>query len=202
MAITDGPDGPLMYTRFFLVRTAPYIRSWGGPVFACEQTRARSGPIVAVLVNCCEKRRSAFIKQRSHMNSRSDTRRRPGPRAAAAATAVAAVLMLAACASTPPAPTSQLQAAQLAISNAERTDAGRYAAGELGEARAKLASANAAVLEERMVAAAQLADQSRVEAELALARTAAAKAAAVNEETKRSTKTLIDEMQRNTGDQS
>jgi len=136
------------------------------------------------------------------MNSRSDTRLRPGPRAAAAATAVAAVLMLAACASTPPAPTSQLQAAQLAISNAERTDAGRYAAGELGEARAKLASANAAVLEERMVAAAQLADQSRVEAELALARTAAAKAAAVNEETKRSTKTLIDEMQRNTGDQS
>ena len=94
------------------------------------------------------------------------------------------------------------QTAQQALSNAERTDAGRYAAGELGEARAKLASANAAVLEERMVAAARLADQSRVEAELALARTAAAKAAAVNEETKRSTKTLIDEMQRNTGDQS
>ena len=136
------------------------------------------------------------------MNSGSDTRRRPRTHAAAVATAVAAALMVAACASTPPAPTSQLQAAQLAISNAERTDAGRYAAGELGEARAKLASANAAVLEERMVAAAQLADQSRVEAELALARTAAAKAAAVNEETKRSTKTLIDEMQRNTGDQS
>ena len=136
------------------------------------------------------------------MNSGSDTQRRPGKPAAAVATAVAAALMVAACASTPPAPTSQLQAAQLAISNAERTDAGRYAAGELGEARAKLASANAAVLEERMVAAAQLADQSRVEAELALARTAAAKAAAVNEETKRSTKTLIDEMQRNTGDQS
>ena len=136
------------------------------------------------------------------MNPGSDTRRRPRTHAAAVATAVAAALMVAACASTPPAPTSQLQAAQLAISNAERTDAGRYAAGELGEARAKLASANAAVLEERMVAAAQLADQSRVEAELALARTAAAKAAAVNEETKRSTKTLIDEMQRNTGDQS
>lgn len=110
--------------------------------------------------------------------------------------------MVAACATTPPAPTSQLQAAQLAISNAERTDAGRYAASELGEARAKLASANAAVLEERMIAAAQLADQSRVEAELALARTAAAKAAMVNEETKRSTETLIDEMQRNVGDQS
>jgi hypothetical protein len=157
--------------------------------------------IVAVLVDCREIRQSAFIKQRSHMNRISDTRRRPGLRAAAAA-AVAGVLMVAGCATTPPAPTAQLQAAQLAISNAERTDAGRYAAGELGEARAKLASANAAVQEERMVAAAQLAEQARVEAELAVARTAAAKAAAVNEETKRSTGTLIDEMQRNTGDQS
>ena len=170
-------------------------------MFACEQTRAMQVPIVAVLVDCCEIRQSAFIKQRSHMNRISDTRRRPGPRAAAAAV-VAGVLMVAGCATTPPAPTAQLQAAQLAISNAERTDAGRYAAGELGEARAKLASANAAVQEERMVAAAQLAEQARVEAELAVARTAAAKAAAVNEETKRSTGTLIDEMQRNTGDQS
>lgn len=110
--------------------------------------------------------------------------------------------MFAACASTPPAPTSQLQAAQLAISNAERTDAGRYAAAELGEARAKLASAHAAVLEESMVAAARLAEQSRVEAELASAKTAEAKAAAVNEQMKHSTGTLIDEMQRNTGDPS
>ena len=171
-------------------------------MFACEQTRAMQVLIVAVLVDCREIRQSAFIKQRSHMNRISDTRRRPGLRAAAAAAAVAGVLMVAGCATTPPAPTAQLQAAQLAISNAERTDAGRYAAGELGEARAKLASANAAVQEERMVAAAQLAEQARVEAELALARTAAAKAAAVNEETKRSTNTLIDEMQRNAGDQS
>jgi hypothetical protein len=44
------------------------------------------------------------------------------------------LLLLAACASTPPAPTASLQAAQLAISNAERTDASRYASGELSEA--------------------------------------------------------------------
>jgi hypothetical protein len=171
-------------------------------MFACEQTRPMHMPIVAVLVDCGKGRHATFLKQRSHMNSTSDTRRRPGSRAAVAAAAVAGVLMVAACATTPPAPTSQLQAAQLAISNAERTDAGRYAAAELGEARTKLASANAAVLEERMVAAGQLAEQSRVEAELALARTAAAKAAAVNDEMKRSTGTLIDEMQRNTGDES
>jgi hypothetical protein len=62
--------------------------------------------------------------------------------------------MLAACASTPP-PTASLQAAQAAISNAERADASRYAAGELGEARTKLASADTAVREERMIAAEQ-----------------------------------------------
>jgi outer membrane protein OmpA-like peptidoglycan-associated protein len=50
------------------------------------------------------------------------------------------VLMLGACASTPPAPTASLQAAQLAISNAERADASRYAGGETDAAN--LAAAN------------------------------------------------------------
>jgi hypothetical protein len=43
-------------------------------------------------------------------------------------------------------------------------------------------------------------DESRVEAELATAKTAAVKARLVNDEMKRSTGTLIDEMQRNTGE--
>jgi uncharacterized membrane protein len=132
------------------------------------------------------------------MNSTSSVRR--GSRLRVAAAGIAGALLFAACASTPPAPTAQLQAAQQAISNAERTDAGRHAAAELSEARTKLASANTAVQEERMVAAAQLADQSKVEAELASARTAAVKAKAVNDEMKRSTGTLIDEMQRTTGE--
>jgi hypothetical protein len=109
------------------------------------------------------------------------------------------VLMLAACASTPPAPTASLQAAQRAISNAEGAEAGRYAPAELSEARAKLASADTAVSGQRMTMAERFADESRVEAELASARTADVKATAVNDEMMRSNQTLIDEMQRNQG---
>ena len=110
------------------------------------------------------------------------------------------LLLLAACASTPPAPTASLQAAQLAISNAERTDASRYASGELSEARSKLASADTAVKEQRMLLAERFADESRAEAELASAKTAEVKAKAVNDEMTRSTDTLVEEMQRSSGD--
>jgi hypothetical protein len=116
------------------------------------------------------------------------------------AAGIGGALMIAACASTP-APTAQLQAAEQAISNADRTEAGRYAATEMGDARTKLASANTAVQEKRMVDAARLADQSLAEAQLASARTASVKAKAVNDEMKTSTGTLVDEMQRNSGEQ-
>jgi hypothetical protein len=109
-------------------------------------------------------------------------------------------LILAGCASTPPAPTAGLQAAQQAIANAERVEAGRYAAAELGSARTKLASADTAVTGKKMVLAAQFADESRAEAELAAAKTASAKASAVNAEMKRGTGTLVEEMKRGTGD--
>lgn len=112
----------------------------------------------------------------------------------------AGVLMLAACASTPQAPTANLQAAQQAIAAAERGDAGRYSPGELSEARNKLASAETAVTDKKMVVAEHFADQSRAEAELASARTSAAKANAVNDDMKRSNGTLIDEMKRSSGD--
>jgi len=108
--------------------------------------------------------------------------------------------MLTACASTPPAPTASLQSARRAISNAERADAGQYAAGELGEARIKLASADTAVTEKNMIMAERLAEESRAEAELASAKTAAGKAKAVNEEMQRSTDTLIEEMRRSSGE--
>ncbi len=113
---------------------------------------------------------------------------------------LAGVLLLAACASTPPAPTASLEAARQAISNAERAEAGRYATTELAEARAKLASANTAVQHKKMIDAERLAEQARVEAELASARTSASKARTVNDEMKRSTGTLIEEMQRSSGD--
>jgi hypothetical protein len=115
-------------------------------------------------------------------------------------TALAGVLMLAAgCASAPPAPTSNLEAARQAIATAERLQAGEYAAAELGQARARLASADAAVNEEKMLEAARFADQARADAELASARTGAAKAKTVNDEMRRSTETLIEEMRRNSG---
>lgn len=115
------------------------------------------------------------------------------------ATGLAGALMITACASTP-APTAQIEAAQQAIAAAERTDASRHAAAELGAAQARLASANTAVQAEEMESAARLADESRVEAELAAAKSASVKARMVNDEMKRSTGTLIDEMQRSSGE--
>ena len=106
------------------------------------------------------------------------------------------LMLIAACASTPPAPDSALDAAKVAISNAERADANRYAGAELGEAREKLALAESAVRKESMILAEQLAQQSRVQAELASARTAAAKAAEVNKEMERDADALTEEMRR------
>ena len=97
-------------------------------------------------------------------------------------------------------PTTNLQAAQQAIANAERVDAASLAPVELGEARAKLSAAEKAVGEKEMVAGAQLADEARADAELAAAKAGATKANKVNEEIRRSTATLMEEMQRKTGD--
>ena len=110
------------------------------------------------------------------------------------------ILLVTACASTPPAPTRSLDDARTAITNAEKAEAGRYAAVELGEARQKLASADSALKDENMLVAEQFAEQSRVEAELASARTEAAKAAAVNKEMSLGADALSEEMQR-AGDQ-
>jgi hypothetical protein len=130
------------------------------------------------------------------MNS---TSRAPGSFRLRTAVVLAGAFVLGACASVPPAPTAGLQAAQRAIATAEAAEAGRYAPGELAEARTELASADTAVSDQRMTLAARLADESRVEAELASARTGQLKAKAVNDEMTRSTSTLIEEMQRGSG---
>jgi hypothetical protein len=114
--------------------------------------------------------------------------------------APALLLVVGACASAPPIPSSNLQAAQQSIANAERVEAGTHAAAELGEARAKLSAAQIAVERKEMLAATRLADEARAEADLAVARTGVAKANAVNADMERSTETLIEEMQRKTGD--
>jgi hypothetical protein len=113
--------------------------------------------------------------------------------------AVAALLMLGACASEPMPPTQEIQAAEMAIASAEQARVADYASPELGEARDKLAAAHAAVQREEMVSALHLAQQSRADAELASAKAEVAKAKAVNDEMQKSTDTLKQEMQRNSG---
>lgn len=107
--------------------------------------------------------------------------------------------MLSSCASTPKAPNEALQAADLAISTAEEARVADYASPELGEARQKLTDARVAVEKKDMVKAERLAEQSRADAELALAKANALKAKAVNDEMQKSISTLKQEMQRNTG---
>ncbi len=116
------------------------------------------------------------------------------------ATLASAVVLAGACASSPPEPTSALDAARSAITTAEKANAGQYAAVELGDARQKLAMADKAVKNNSMIGAEQLADEARVDAELASARTEAAKAALVNKEMQVGAKALTEEMQR-AGDQ-
>lgn len=111
------------------------------------------------------------------------------------------LLLLSACAAPPVVPNQALQAAESAINNAEQARVADYASPELGVAREKLAAANLAVQREQMLMAERLADQSRVEAELALAKSQATKAKVVNDEMLKSTNSLKQEMQRNTGAQ-
>ena len=113
--------------------------------------------------------------------------------------ALTSTLAITACASAPVPPTEALQAADLAIVNAERARVADYASPELGQAREKLTAARAAVEAEKMVLAQRLAEQSRADAELATAKVEVAKATAVNQEMVKSIDTLKQEMQRNTG---
>jgi len=103
------------------------------------------------------------------------------------------------CASTPLPPTQAMQAAEMAIENAERTRVPDYASPELNEAREKLSAARDAVQDRHMVSADRLAKESRADAELASAKTEVAKAQAVNDDMQKSIDTLKQELQRNSG---
>ncbi len=109
------------------------------------------------------------------------------------------VFALAACASAPVPPTQQLQAAELAISSAEQERVADFAPQDLKQAHDKLAAARTAVQSEDMVQAERLADESRVSAELASARTALLKTQAVNAEMQQSIDALQQEILRNSG---
>lgn len=107
---------------------------------------------------------------------------------------------LAACATMPP-PTAELRAAEQAIANAEQARVADYASPELTAARDKLGAARTAVEQHNMLLAQRLAEQSRLDAELATAKAAAAKSMAVNDEMRKSTEALRQEMQRSPGAQ-
>jgi len=109
---------------------------------------------------------------------------------------VTGLLLLAACASAPP-PTLALNAAEQAISTAEKARVADYASPELNSARQNLAAAQAASKDEKMLLAQRLAEQAKADAELATAKAAAAKAIVVNDDMRKSNTILKQEMQRN-----
>ncbi len=130
---------------------------------------------------------------------RSINYRKGGKIAPYLATLVFSGALLAGCSSPPKAPDQELQAAELAIANAEQARVADYASPELGEARDKLTAAREAVVKEQMTSAARLAEQARADAELATAKAEAAKAQAVNDELGKNINTLEQELQRNSG---
>ena len=135
---------------------------------------------------------------RTDMNER--TASGPALRPLMTASLAGILMLVGACASAPLAPDSALDGAKVAISNADKAGAGEHANAELAEARARLALADNAVEDEDMVMAERFARESQVQAELASARTEAAKAAAVNRDIERGTEAMTEEMQR-AGDQ-
>jgi hypothetical protein len=127
------------------------------------------------------------------------TAMKPYPRRIPLLAATVAALLLAGCATVPQPPTEALHAAEVAIANAEQARVADFASPELGAARSKLTEARAAVARQDMATGQRLAEQSRADAELASAKAEANKAKAVNDEMRKSTESLEQEMQRNNG---
>lgn len=88
-----------------------------------------------------------------------------------------ALFALGGCASTPP-PTAELAAAEAALNEAERAEAADFAPVELGFARERLDQARAASEQRDYGVAKTAASQAQVDAELALAKSRAARARA------------------------
>lgn len=124
------------------------------------------------------------------------SRPRVGFRFIAGAGLAGITLLFAACATVPEAPHAALAEAKVAINTAEKDNAAHYASADLTEARQRLAQADRAVVSEHMLEADRLAHQSRIAAELASARTEAAKAKEVNDELIEGADALNEEMRR------
>jgi hypothetical protein len=104
-------------------------------------------------------------------------------------------LALGACASTP-APTEQVAVATAAVNSAAAAGGTEGAPLEMKAARDKLARANAAMVAKDYDIARALAQQSQVDAQLAQARTEAAKAQKAADETQDAARALREEMNR------
>jgi hypothetical protein len=115
---------------------------------------------------------------------------------------LAGALALAACASAPPAPNDALQAADIAVGNAQKDRAADYAPLEMKSAQDKLAAARATKQpadDDSVALSRRLAEEARLDAELASAKAQLAKADAVNGELKKNSDTLRQEVQRGSG---
>lgn len=109
----------------------------------------------------------------------------------------AAVLFAAGCGGTVERPYEELARAEAGIRQAEQGGAERYGALELQSARDKLKRARAAVAEEEMATAQQLAEQAALDADLAAAKTRSHKADLAVQELEDSIAVLREEIARN-----
>lgn len=113
-------------------------------------------------------------------------------------------LTLTACASVPQPPNDALQAADIAVSNAEKDHGAEFAPLEMRSAHEKLAAAHAVAQksdpdELGMKQSRYLADEARSDADLASSKARLGKAEAVNQEMQKSGKALRQETQRGSG---
>jgi hypothetical protein len=105
--------------------------------------------------------------------------------------------ILASCASPPAPPSKAILAAEVAIFNAEKIPVQPFGNSELILARQKLDSARKAVVDEEMVLAEQLALESLLSSELAVAKTSLGQANQVSQDMKLQNKAIQQEMLRN-----
>lgn len=119
-------------------------------------------------------------------------------RGATVATLGAALaLTLASCASTPP-PTEQLAVSTAAVASAVTAGGTELAAAETRTARDKLAQANKAMVDKDYASARVLAEESQVDAQLAVAKARSAKALKAASEVAEAARVLSEEMNRKT----
>jgi hypothetical protein len=113
-----------------------------------------------------------------------------------------AMAALAACATVAEPPLEAFQAADIAITNADKDHANDYAPLEMRTAHEKIAVARTTAQEpdeQHVAQARRLADEARADADLATAKARLAKAAAVNQELQQNNSILRQETQRGSG---